>query len=125
MAGSELAGTGSGQAVLVAQVQEVALRSAVGDSRVDSVGSQDAPQPVASPSAAKSLVAVSCYRGDGGNDSGSDLERRALHCHLHRPAEGLLGLAPRGIGVELVGDVDEDQALRSAHARLVARLPRS
>lgn len=52
MARDEDAGAGSGQAVLEAQFQEAPLRSAAGEGRLISVGSHDAPQPVASPSAA-------------------------------------------------------------------------
>ena len=48
-------------------------------------------------------VAVSgLRRGDASYDYASHLERRTLRCDLYGAPKGLLGLALRGIGIELV-----------------------
>src|SRR5919112_5131134 len=54
----------------------------------------------------------------------SDFERGALDGHLDRAAERLRGLVARLVGVELVRDVDEEQALGPGVAAVVAGLLR-
>src|SRR5215208_4856096 len=52
----------------------------------------------------------------------SHLERRALACHFDGAAEGLLGFLAGPVGVELVGDVDEDESLGSGGSGVLAGL---